>query len=165
MIRVAHKHEGVAARSMAPGNRNAHSPAAAHRRYVLKNIRYRIRSSAVLILCSARLLQALWRKDRNLPIGSYVNEDGKRRKLGSRISEAVGREAAISSPPRSLIPPGARPPIGRSARGRRGAARDEPPLVAAAHLQFAGTLGHALERASGYLLELPTLPFFLVACW
>ena len=34
---------------------------------------------------AARLLQALWREDRDLPIGSYVNEDGKRRKLGSRI--------------------------------------------------------------------------------
>ena len=40
---------------------------------------------------AARLLQALWREDRDLPIGSYVNEDGKRRKLGSRISEAAGR--------------------------------------------------------------------------
>src|ERR1700730_10394123 len=40
---------------------------------------------------AARLLQALWREDRGLPIGSYVNEDGKRRKLGSRISEPAGR--------------------------------------------------------------------------
>jgi hypothetical protein len=40
---------------------------------------------------AARLLQALWREDRGLPIGSYVNEDGKRRKLGSRIAEAAGR--------------------------------------------------------------------------
>ncbi|MGB8900351.1 MAG: hypothetical protein WCC90_14425 [Methylocella sp.] len=40
---------------------------------------------------AARLLQALWREDQDLPIGSYVNEDGKRRKLGSRISEAAGR--------------------------------------------------------------------------
>ena len=27
---------------------------------------------------AARLLQALWREDRGLPIGSYVNEDGKK---------------------------------------------------------------------------------------
>jgi hypothetical protein len=40
---------------------------------------------------AARLLQALWREDRGLPIGSYVNEAGKRRKLGSRISESAGR--------------------------------------------------------------------------
>jgi hypothetical protein len=39
---------------------------------------------------AARLLQALWREDRDLPISSYVGEDGKRRKLGSRISEAAG---------------------------------------------------------------------------
>jgi hypothetical protein len=40
---------------------------------------------------AARLLQALWREDRGLPIGNYVSEDGKRRKLGSRITEAAGR--------------------------------------------------------------------------
>jgi hypothetical protein len=28
---------------------------------------------------AARLLQALWCEDRGLPIGSYINEDGKRR--------------------------------------------------------------------------------------
>jgi hypothetical protein len=31
------------------------------------------------------------REDQDLPIGSYVNEGGKRRKLGSRISEAAGK--------------------------------------------------------------------------
>jgi hypothetical protein len=40
---------------------------------------------------AARLLQALWRKDQDLPIGSYVGEEGKRRKPGSRISERAGR--------------------------------------------------------------------------
>jgi hypothetical protein len=40
---------------------------------------------------AARLLQALWRKDRGLAIGSYVGEDGKRRQLGSRISKRAGR--------------------------------------------------------------------------
>ena len=40
---------------------------------------------------AARLLQSIWREDRGLPIGSYLSEDGKRRKLGSRISEAAGR--------------------------------------------------------------------------
>jgi hypothetical protein len=39
---------------------------------------------------AARLLQSLWREDRGLPIGSYVGEDGKRRKLGSRITEKAG---------------------------------------------------------------------------
>ena len=41
---------------------------------------------------AARLLQALWREDRSLPIGGYVSEDGKRHKLGSRITEAAGRD-------------------------------------------------------------------------
>jgi hypothetical protein len=40
---------------------------------------------------AARLLQALWRKDRGLPIGGCVGEGGKHRKLGSRITEAAGR--------------------------------------------------------------------------
>lgn len=40
---------------------------------------------------AARLLQALWREDRELPIGSY-RIDGKRRKLGSRITPAAGRD-------------------------------------------------------------------------
>src|ERR1700736_2415118 len=48
---------------------------------------------------AARLLQALWREDRDLPIGSYVNEDGKRRKLGSRISEAAGSAGGNLLPP------------------------------------------------------------------
>ncbi|GLI94665.1 PGN_0703 family putative restriction endonuclease [Methylocystis echinoides] len=39
---------------------------------------------------AARLLQALWRQDRGLPPGSYVGEDGKPRKLGSRITEKAG---------------------------------------------------------------------------
>lgn len=64
---------------------------------------------------AARLLQALWREDRNLPIGSHVGTDGKRRKIGSRIAEAA-KQAAISSPPRSPIPPGVRRPTARSAR-------------------------------------------------
>ena len=64
---------------------------------------------------AARLLQALWREDRDLPIGSYVNEGGKRRKLGSRISEEAGKAGVISSLPRSPTSRGARLHIGRSA--------------------------------------------------
>ena len=45
---------------------------------------------------AARLLQALWREDRALPIGSYVGEDGKRRNLGGRISEAAGRNGFVA---------------------------------------------------------------------
>jgi hypothetical protein len=40
---------------------------------------------------AARLLQALWREERGLPIGSHLGEDGRRRKLGSRISQAAGK--------------------------------------------------------------------------
>lgn len=43
---------------------------------------------------AARLLQAIWREDRELPVGSYVNEAGKRRKLGSRITPAAGETGA-----------------------------------------------------------------------
>lgn len=42
---------------------------------------------------AARLLQSLWREDRELPIGHY-RIDGKRRKLGSRISHVAARAGA-----------------------------------------------------------------------
>lgn len=41
---------------------------------------------------AARLLQALWREDRELPIGSYVDAEGRRVRLGSRITEAAGKQ-------------------------------------------------------------------------
>lgn len=43
---------------------------------------------------AARLLQALWREDRGLPLGSYIGEDGKPRKLGSRTTEKAGHAGA-----------------------------------------------------------------------
>ncbi len=72
-----------------PGIRNVHQlpliPAdVLKKRRVHEPLDTRFRSAA-------RLLQALWREDRDLPIGSYVNEDGKRGKLGNRISEAAGK--------------------------------------------------------------------------
>lgn len=42
---------------------------------------------------AARLLQAMWRQDRELPIGHY-RVDGKRKKLGSRISNTAARAGA-----------------------------------------------------------------------
>ena len=39
---------------------------------------------------AARLLAALWRRDRRLPLGYYVDKDGEQKKLGSRISDAAG---------------------------------------------------------------------------
>jgi hypothetical protein len=56
-----------------------------HRVYEPSDTRFR---------ASARLLQALWREDRQLPIGSHINRDGSTRKLGSRISIAAGRAGA-----------------------------------------------------------------------
>lgn len=40
---------------------------------------------------AARLLQALWREDRQLPLGSYKRVDGRLAKLGSRITTTAGR--------------------------------------------------------------------------
>ena len=40
---------------------------------------------------AARLLQGLWREDRDLPLGTYVDAEDKRTRLGSRITEAAGR--------------------------------------------------------------------------
>jgi hypothetical protein len=43
---------------------------------------------------AARLLQALWREDRDLPIGTHTDPQGRRRKLGSRISKSAGQAGA-----------------------------------------------------------------------
>lgn len=42
----------------------------------------------------ARLLQALWRQDRDLPIGAYKAQDGTTRTVGSRISKAAALAGA-----------------------------------------------------------------------
>src|SRR5215212_11297183 len=42
----------------------------------------------------ARLLQALWREQHQLPIGTHASPDGSRRKLGSRLTPAAGRTGA-----------------------------------------------------------------------
>ena len=41
---------------------------------------------------AARFLQSLWREDRELPIGSYVDGDGRRVRLGSRTTEVAGKQ-------------------------------------------------------------------------
>ena len=43
---------------------------------------------------AARLQQSLWRQDRDLPIGTYLDAGGKRIKLGSRITDSAGRDGA-----------------------------------------------------------------------
>jgi hypothetical protein len=97
---------------------------------------------------AARMLQALWREDRAIPIGSYVNEDGKRRKLGSRISEAAGRAGGNFLTPRLPISPGARLPIARGAM--IDAERLATNLLSSMPLTFnlLAPWGHSLERAS-----------------
>jgi hypothetical protein len=52
-----------------------------HRAFVATDNRFR---------AAARLLQALWREDRDLPMGIHPGKDGKGRKLGSSISIAAG---------------------------------------------------------------------------
>ncbi len=108
---------------------------------------------------AARLLQALWREERGLPIGSYVNEEGKRRKLGSRISQAAGWGGG------NFL----NPEIAHTAR-RETAYREIGALIDAERLatnllssmpltfNLLAPWGHAFERASGYLIEL--LPAF-----
>ena len=100
---------------------------------------------------AARLLQALWREDRDLPIGSYVNEDGKRRKLGSRISEVAGRAGGNFLTPE----------IAHTAR-REAAYREIGALIDAERLatnllssmpltfNLLAPWGHSLEHASSY---------------
>jgi hypothetical protein len=79
-----------------PGIRKAHSPTAAHPgQRPQTTSRPRAARYAVPV---ARLLQALWREDRDLPVGNYVGEDGKRRKLGSRIAERLATNLLSSMP-------------------------------------------------------------------
>jgi hypothetical protein len=108
---------------------------------------------------AARLLQALWREDHDLPIGSYVSEDGKRRKLGSRIAQAAGRVGGNFLTPE----------IAHTAR-REAAYREIGALIDAERLatnllssmplafNLLAPWGHSLERASTYPIEL--LPAF-----
>lgn len=56
------------------------------RHHIFEPLDHRFRSAA-------RLLQAMWREDRELPIGHY-RVNGKRRKLGSRISPVAARAGA-----------------------------------------------------------------------
>src|ERR1700730_6565663 len=56
-----------------------------HRVYIPLDTRFR---------SAARLLQALWREEHKLPIGSYVAEDNERHKLGSRIALKAGNAGA-----------------------------------------------------------------------
>ena len=104
---------------------------------------------------AARLLQALWRGDRGLPIGSYVSEDGKRRNLGSRISQAAGRGGG-----NFLTPEIAHTARREAAYREVGALIDQERLATnlLSSMPLAFNLlapwGRALERASGYLIEL-----------
>ncbi|MCU4181785.1 hypothetical protein BoBH3_19590 [Bosea sp. BH3] len=56
------------------------------RHHIFEPLDHRFRSAA-------RLLQSIWRQDRELPIGSY-KVGTKRKKLGSRISPAAARAGA-----------------------------------------------------------------------
>jgi hypothetical protein len=108
---------------------------------------------------AARLLQALWREDRDLPIGSYVNEDGKRRKLGSRISESAGRAGGNFLTP-EIAHTARRETAYREIGALMDAERLATNLLSSMPLTFnlLAPWGHTLERASSYLIEL--LPAF-----
>lgn len=43
-------------------------------------------------MSAARLLQSLWREERNLPIGSYRNLKGQKKRLGSRLGLDSGKK-------------------------------------------------------------------------
>jgi hypothetical protein len=108
---------------------------------------------------AARLLQALWREDRGLPIGSYVSEDGKRRKLGSRISQTAGRTGGNFLTP-EIAHTVRRETVYREIGALIDAERLATNLLSSMPLTFnlLAPWGQALERASSYLIEL--LPAF-----
>jgi hypothetical protein len=105
------------------------------------------------------MLQSIWREDRGLPIGSYVNEAGKRRKLGSRISEAAGKAGGNFLTP-EIAHTARRETAYREIGALIDAGRLATNLLSSMPLTFnlLAPWGHALERASGYLIEL--LPAF-----
>ncbi len=108
---------------------------------------------------AARLLQAFWREDRNLAIGSYTNENGKRRKLGSRISESAGRGGGNFLTP-EIAHTARRETAYREIGALIDAERLATNLLSSMPLTF-NLLAPWLqspERASGYLIEL--LPAF-----
>jgi hypothetical protein len=137
-----------------PGIRKAHSPLTAHsgqrsqKNCVHEPLDPRFRSAA-------RLLQALWREERGLPIGGYIGEDGKRHQLGSRISNAAGAvggnflTAEIFHIARREV---AYREIGALIDVERLATN----LLSSMPLTFnlLAPWQHALERAQGYLIEL-----------
>ena len=55
-----------------------------HKHHVYQKFDTRFRAAA-------RLLQALWREDRDLTAGTYIRANGKPQKLGSRITTTAGR--------------------------------------------------------------------------
>jgi hypothetical protein len=103
---------------------------------------------------AARLLQALWREDRGLP-----DEHGKRRKLGSRISEAAGKAGGNFLTP-EIAHTARRETAYREIGALIDAERLATNLLSSMPLTFnlLAPWGHTLERASSYLIEL--LPAF-----
>jgi hypothetical protein len=108
---------------------------------------------------AARLLEALWREERGLPIGSHLGEDGRRRKLGSRISQAAGRTGGNFLTP-EIAHTARRETAYREIGALIDAERLATNLLSSMPLTFnlLAPWGHSLERASGYLIEL--LPAF-----
>ena len=108
---------------------------------------------------AARLLQALWREDRDLPIGSYIGEDGKRHQLGSRISNAAGA-AGGNFLTAEIFHIARREVAYREIGALIDVERLATNLLSSMPLTFnlLAPWQHALERAQGYLIEL--LPSF-----
>lgn len=104
---------------------------------------------------AARFLQALWREDRDLPIGNHVDPEGKRRRLGSRISTTAGNLGA------NFLHPDIVPVVTRSLAYReQGAAYDvnrlKTNLLSSQPLTFNlfGPLARDLTLATRFVAEL-----------
>jgi hypothetical protein len=109
---------------------------------------------------AARLLQALWREERKLPIGRYCNEDGEFRKLGSRIALKAGNAGG------NFLSPEIFQIARREVAYREIGAMIDPERLACNLLSSMPLVfnlfalwQHSLYRAQGYLMEL--LPGFV----
>lgn len=126
---------------------------------VLKKHRVNLPFDDTRFRSAARLLQALWREERGLPIGSYIGEDGKRHQLGSRISNAAGA-AGGNFLTAEIFQIARREVAYREIGALIDVERLATNLLSSMPLTFnlLAPWQHALERAQGYLIEL--LPAF-----
>jgi hypothetical protein len=104
---------------------------------------------------ACRLMQALWREDRELPMGTFIDADGTRRKLGSSITRQAGEDGANFMSP-AIAQLARRELIYRELNAMYDVARLRTNLLSSMPLtfNFFGLLKRDLDLATRYMAEL-----------